>query len=163
MAPVTRELFERGSAVGVLPYDPVTDQILLVEQFRIGALHEQTPWLLELIAGIIEPGESLEAVARREAEEEAGIVLGRVRPMQSYLSSPGGSSEKIHLFLAEADLAQAGGHHGLHDEGEDIRVVLMSPEALFARLDAGELNNAMTVIAAAWFRERYRNQTLWVS
>ncbi len=160
MDPIEREIFERGHASAVLPYDPATDRLLLIEQFRAGALHEKNPWLTELIAGIIEPGETPESVVIREAEEEAGIQLTRTRFIQEYLVSPGGTTEKIHLFYGEADLSEAGGHHGLLHEGEDIRVLLVSPGELFRMIDSGKISNAMTLIAAWWFRHHYQSGDL---
>ncbi|MCB1756413.1 MAG: NUDIX domain-containing protein [Gammaproteobacteria bacterium] len=156
MAPIEREIFERGSAAAVLPYDPDTDQVLLIEQFRAGAIHERHAWLTELIAGIIETGEQPLEVIQREAVEEAGIHLRNPRFIQRYLASPGGSTEAIHLYYAEADLSEAGGFHGLAHEGEDIRVRLYQPQALFDMLENGEISNAMTLIAVYWFREQYR-------
>ncbi|SPW32349.1 ADP-ribose pyrophosphatase [Edwardsiella tarda] len=88
---VVREVFERGHAAVLLPYDPRRDEVVLIEQLRIPAYDSSaTPWLLEMVAGMIEPGESVEQVARREALEEAGITVGRCRPVLSYLASPGG-------------------------------------------------------------------------
>ncbi len=126
---VVREVVERGHAVGVLPYDPVQDRVVLIEQFRVGVyLHDPTrsPWSLEIIAGIIEPGESAAAVSHREAEEEAGLKLEALEPMLDYYSSPGALSEHFRLFCARVDSTGAGGIHGLAAESEDIRVVVMS-------------------------------------
>ncbi len=156
MAPIEREIFERGCAAAVLPYDPVSDRVLLVEQFRTGAIHEDNPWLTELIAGIIEEGEEARDVVEREAVEEAGIELRDTRPMLEYLASPGGSTEKIYLYYAQADLSDAGGLHGLMHEGEDIRVRIYAVNEIFRILDQGEISNAMTLIALYWFREQYR-------
>jgi len=95
---IVRECFERGHAVGVLPYDPWEDQVVLVEQFRVGALRAGfSPWVIETVAGIIEPGETPEAVAHRESQEEAGCRLGELVPISHYLVSPGGTSETVHL------------------------------------------------------------------
>lgn len=150
-----RELFQRGHAAGVLLYDPVLDQVVLIEQFRVGALpqtptDDASPWLLELVAGVIDEGESAEEVARREALEEAGCALGELVHICRYFSSPGGSTEQIDLFCGRVDASRAGGIHGLAEEHEDIRVhVLPSSEATQA-LQKGRLNNAMTIIAMQW-------------
>lgn len=156
IAPIEREIFERGSASAVLPYDSSTDRVLLVEQFRIGALEEKTPWLSELIAGMLEEGEHPKDVIVREALEEAGINLAEPTLIQEYLVSPGGTTEKIYLYYAEADLSTAGGLHGLAHEGEDIRVELVRPDELFKRLDEGLISNAMTIIGVQWFRHHYK-------
>jgi ADP-ribose pyrophosphatase len=153
---VTREMFERGHAVVVLPYDVNSDQLVLVEQIRLGAKHScQSPWLLEAVAGMIgkdEQGvdENLEQVARREALEEAGLVLGRLEPMLSYLSSPGGTTERIHLFLGELTAPVRTGIFGLPEEHEDIRVHLVQRSDAMALLAAGKIDNAATVIALQW-------------
>ncbi|MBL0445121.1 ADP-ribose diphosphatase [Aeromonas veronii] len=149
--PIVRELFERGHAAALLPYDPVRDQIVLVEQFRIGAMETcSTPWLLELVAGIIDPGEVAEDVVRREAVEEAGIEVARCEHAISYLVSPGGSTERIEVFVGEVDASKASGLHGLADEGEDIRVHVVSREQAYAWLKEGRIDNAASVIALQW-------------
>lgn len=150
-AEIEREVFERGHAAAVLLFDLARDQLVLVEQFRFGAMETcEHPWLLEMVAGIIEPGEEAEQVVRREAVEEAGVTPGRIMPMLSYLASPGGSTEKLDLFLAEVDASQASGIHGLADEGEDIRVQVIERTKAMALLEQGEINNAATVIALQW-------------
>lgn len=148
---VTREMFERGHAAVVLPYKVDTDQLVLVEQFRLGALATSaSPWLLEAVAGMFGPNESAEDVARREAHEEAGLTLGRIEPMLSYLSSPGGTTERIHLYVAEVLGDVTPGVFGLADEHEDIRVHLFSRHDALALLSQGVIDNAATVIALQW-------------
>ena len=90
---VRREIFERGHAAVLLPFDQVRDEVVLIEQIRIAAYDtSETPWLLEMVAGMIEEGESVENVARREAIEEAGLIVKRSQPVLSFLASPGGTS-----------------------------------------------------------------------
>ena len=150
--PLDREIFERGHAVAVLPYDPVRDEVVLIEQFRVGALAtSEHPWLFECVAGIIEPGEQAEEVCRRESLEEAGLTIGRLYPMLSYLSSPGGTTERLYLYVGECDAGEAGGIHGLDEEAEDIRVHRMPAAEALAMLDAGQIDNAATVISLQWF------------
>ena len=120
---ITREVLERGNAVAVLPYDPRRDEVLLIRQFLPGAYfggHPPRP--LQIIAGMVGVGESEEDVARREAVEEAGCRIGRLERAHAFLPTPGGSSERVVVFCAEADLSSAGGVHGLAEEHEDIRV-----------------------------------------
>lgn len=149
--PVTREMFERGHAAVVLPYKADTDELVLVEQFRLGALAtKSSPWLLEAVAGMFGPDESAEEVARREAQEEAGLTLGRIEPMLSYLSSPGGTTERIHLFLGEVMGEVVPGIYGLAEEHEDIRVQLIPREDALTLLAEGLIDNAATVIALQW-------------
>jgi len=149
--PLTRELFERGHAVAVLPYDPVRDAVVLIEQFRIGALQRVAgPWLVEIVAGIVGGDEPPESVARREAVEEAGLCLGRLEKVGRFYVSPGGSSESIHLYCGEVDASVAGGIHGLVEEGEDIRVFAETVDGAMGRLAAGEIDSAIPVIALQW-------------
>ncbi len=148
---MTRELFERGQAVVVLPYNAQTDELVLVEQFRIGAVGSgQSPWLLEAIAGMIEPGQSAELTARREAEEEAGIQLTELWPMLHYYSSPGGSTERIQLYLGRLTAAVTPGVFGLAEEHEDIKVHLLPRATAMQLLAEGKIDNAATVIALQW-------------
>jgi ADP-ribose pyrophosphatase len=148
-----RELLDRGDAVAVLPYDPVRDELVLIEQFRIGALQDKTsPWLMEVIAGYQEPDESAEAVARREALEEAGCTITQLIPIHRYYSSPGSSTEQIHLYLGRADTQGLGGIHGLDHEGEDIRVHVLPAEIAFEWLEQGRVDSAMPIIALQWFQ-----------
>jgi ADP-ribose pyrophosphatase len=155
-----RELFERGHAVGVLPYDPVADSIVLIEQFRIGALVAgMDAWLTEIVAGIIEKGEAPEEVARRESREEAGIEVMDLMPICRYLVSPGGSSESVVLYCGRVDSRGAGGIHGLAAEHEDIRVEVTSYAEVMRRLEDGHFTNAISIIALQWLalhRDRVR-------
>ncbi|TOO39807.1 ADP-ribose diphosphatase, partial [Vibrio parahaemolyticus] len=128
---VEREMFERGHAAAMLPYDPKTDQVVIIEQIRIGALEHEHPWQLEIVAGMIDRDESAEEVIRREAEEEAGITVGRVASVTSYYPSSGGCSEKLDVFVGEVDASKAHGIHGLDYEDEDIRVHVLSREQAY--------------------------------
>lgn len=148
---ITRELFERGHAVAVLPYDPIADAVVLIEQFRIGAYAARLPcWQTEIVAGIIDPGEAPEDVARREANEEAGCAIGDLVPVYRYLVSPGGVSESVVLFCGRVDSRGVGGIHGLDHEDEDIRVEVVPWARARALLDGGGIGNAVTIIALQW-------------
>ncbi|ALB64000.1 ADP-ribose pyrophosphatase [Cronobacter condimenti 1330] len=150
---VRREIFERGHAAVLLPFDPVRDEVVLVEQIRIAAFDtSETPWLLELVAGMIEPGETVEEVARREAMEEAGLSVGRVKKFMSYLASPGGTSERLSLLVGEVDATTAQGIHGLAYENEDIRVHVVSREQAYLWVEEGRIDNAASVIALQWLQ-----------
>lgn len=159
-----RELFVRPDATCVLPYDPSRDEVVLIEQFRAGALgREQTPWLLELVAGIHDKDEDPEAVARREAEEEAGLRVAEMEPILSYLVSPGGSDELVHLYCGRVDTAEAGGIHGLDEENEDIRVHVYPALEAIDLIGSTKVNNAAALIALQWFsvhREQIRKKWL---
>ncbi len=154
---VRREIFERGHAAVLLPYDPVRDEVVLIEQIRIAAYDtSETPWLLELVAGMIEPGESVEDVARREAMEEAGLTVGRTKPVLNYLASPGGTSERLSILVGEVDATQAEGIHGLVEENEDIRVHVVSREQAYQWVEEGKIDNAASVIALLWLQLHYQ-------
>lgn len=160
--PLKREVFERGHAVAVLPYDPLRDEIVLIEQFRIGALHAKGgAWLTEIIAGVIDVDESVFDVVNREAREEAGITLSELIPICEYLVSPGGCSEQISLFCGRVNADKIGGIHGLTEEGEDIRVFTVGFNQAMAMLKQGKINSAGPIIALQWLannREWLRNQ-----
>ena len=148
---ISRELFVRHDAVCVLPYDPQRDCVVLIEQFRVGALDKSlNPWLIELVAGLIDKDEQPEEVARREAVEEAGLELAELWPLTQYYPSPGGSDERVHLYVGRCDSCGAGGVHGLEEEGEDIRVLVWSLDEALAALDDGRIDNAASIIALQW-------------
>jgi ADP-ribose pyrophosphatase len=148
---LTRELFERGHAAAVLPFDPERDAVVLIEQFRIGALEDKYgPWLLEIVAGVMEQGESAEHLARREAVEEAGCAVQELVPVCDFLVSPGGTSERISLFCGRVDSRQAGGVHGVHEEGEDIMVRVVSFAEAMRWLEQGRIRSASPIIALQW-------------
>ena len=157
-----RELVLRHDAVGVLLYDPRRDEIALVEQFRVGAMkRNNNPWLLELVAGLIDSDDSAEQVARREAVEEAGCDIKEMEFVCEYFSSPGGNNEYFSLYCGHCDLQQAGGVFGLPEEGEDIRVHVVAVDEALLMLQRGELQNAPTIIALHWLqlhRQRLREQ-----
>lgn len=170
-APTTREVFERGHAVGVLLYDPDRDVVVLIEQFRIGAYagppmfrsrRRISPWLMEIVAGIIEAGESPEIVARRETIEESGCEILDLVRICDYLVSPGGSTESVILFCARVRAPRHGSIHGIDDEHEDIRVHVVPTTRAFKWLDSGTACNSMIVIALQWFRaNRERLRKRW--
>lgn len=148
---ITREVFERGHAVGVLPYDPEADAVVLIEQFRAGALAAGFPsWQIEVVAGIIDDGETPEDVARRETREEAGCEVQELIPISSYLASPGGTSESVTLYCARIDCVGVGGIHGLADENEDIKVAVVPWAEARRMLEEGEVRNAVSIIALQW-------------
>ncbi|TCO74871.1 NUDIX domain-containing protein [Chromatocurvus halotolerans] len=150
-APLTREVFHRGDAVGVLPYEPETDSLILLEQFRPGALRgESSPWMLELVAGIVEAGESDADVVQREAMEEAGCELAELVPVASFFPSAGACSEHVRLFCGRVLRAGAGQVHGLDSEGEDILVHRIPRREALGLLGADRIANGHTLIALQW-------------
>lgn len=158
---IVREVFERGHAVGVLPYDPVRDEVVLLRQFRIGAhvAGFAEPWLTEIVAGIIDDGETPEQVAIRETREETGLSLGPLIPICRYLVSPGGASESVRLFAGRVDSGMAGGVHGEPEEMEDIETFALPATQAIALLEGDHIGNAITIIALQWLalnRDRVR-------
>lgn len=160
---IVREVFERGHATVVILYDPVRDEIALIEQFRVGAYGaDQYPWLIECVAGIIDPGETPEQVALREAEEEAGTTPDAIEYIGKYIITPGGSTETVELFVARVDTSRISGLHGLAHEGEDIRVFTVSVEEAYRMVKEGRIANSMAVISVQWLMlERAALKARW--
>ncbi|MGM0629636.1 MAG: NUDIX domain-containing protein [Pseudomonadota bacterium] len=148
---IDRELMERGHAVVVIPYDPVRDELVVLEQFRVGALDDKNgPWLFEFVAGMFDADESAEEVATRELEEEAGLKAKRLIYATSYYSSPGGTDEKLTIYIAEVDSKSAADFGGLPEEDEDIRVHVLPRTEVIGMLEREEINNAASVIGLQW-------------
>jgi ADP-ribose pyrophosphatase len=149
-----REVLRRDPGVGVLLYDPHLDKVLLVEQFRIGCVDDERngPWALELVAGLLEEGETPAEVAVREAHEETGIEVQGLLPVCEYYNSPGGSAEKMTVYCASFDAAKAGGIFGVETEAENIRTVVMSRQEAQQAVASGRINNAMSIIALQWLQ-----------
>jgi ADP-ribose pyrophosphatase len=160
---LSRELFIRHDAVCVLPYDPQRDEVVLIEQFRVGAMSKcASPWLLELVAGLIDTDEQPEEVALREAVEEANLALTSLWPITEYFPSPGGSDERVYLYLGRCNSQGAGGVHGLAEEGEDIRVHVLPLEDALDAVKDGRINNAASIIALQWLAlNRAEVRGLW--
>ena len=153
-----REFFERGHAAALLPYDVKNDQVVLLEQFRLGAMDsKQSPWLFELVAGMIEEGEVSSDVVKREALEEAGLTIKSCQFITNFLVSPGGTTEQIDLYVANVDSSLASGLHGLEEEGEDIRVHVLPRETAYQWVVDGKVNNATTIIALQWLELNWKN------
>lgn len=158
----TREVFERGDAVVVMLYDPKEDALLLLEQFRPGVLRvNETPWMLEFVAGMFNENESPIDVAVREAKEEANIELKAesIKLIMKYFSSPGGTSECIHLYWSTFDSSKilSGSVYGLAHENEDILLHVVSRNDAFTLLTNGKISNAATIIGLQWLAINYQN------
>jgi len=161
-----REIFERGDAVVLLPYDPVNDKVVIIEQFRLGALNNSTPWQLEFIAGMFGENEQPIDVAIREAKEEANLDIEKkdIIDVSRFYTSPGGTSECIYMYAAKVDTDNVGGVYGLEEEGEDILVHVMSRQEAIDLMAQGKISNASTIIGLQWLQLNYaRLQKSWSS
>lgn len=148
-----REIFERKSAAAILPYDPILDAVVLIEQFRAGAIaNPQSPWLLEVVAGVFNENEAPEELVRREAIEEANCQILDIYPVCEYFVSPGGSNEYLHLFCGRVDASDTGGVFGLEDENEDIRGFVVSADEAFMMVQEGKIKTSPAIIALQWLQ-----------
>lgn len=153
----TWELWRRGGAVAVLPWDPWTDRVALIEQFRLPALAAGfDPVMVECPAGLMEPTEDPAEAARRELLEETGLVADRMLPMGRYILNQGGSDENITIFLARTRLPEPGpaGTHGLDHEHEDIRLMVLDAADAIAMLDDNRMANATGALCLSGFARR---------
>lgn len=152
IGPFTREIFERGHAVICLPYDPVRDEVVLIEQFRPGPFVHGNDrcWLIESVAGIIEDGETAEEVAIRETLEEAGCEITKLYDAGFYYPTSGASTESMKCFVGLCDTSDVGGLHGLEEESEDIRAFSYPFEAALDACQAGEFQNMSLVVMLQW-------------
>ncbi len=148
---ISRELFRRNNCVAVLLYDPDADKVVLLEQFRVGAMaNTDRAWLVEIVAGAIDEGETPEQVAHRESKEEAGCDILELRLINCFYTTPGGSSEQISLFYGRVDSTQIGGIHGLDHEDEDILVYTVPFEEAYKMLENGKIESGIPIIAIQW-------------
>jgi ADP-ribose pyrophosphatase len=148
---ISREVFERGQAGGVLMYDPQRDEVVMIRQFRAGAYAAgHHAWVWEVVAGIIEENETAEQMIRRESVEEANLEVGELLPIASVMLTPGACSESCQVFLGRVDSSKAGGVFGLAEEQEDILVKALSFADAYALVERNEIDNAVGVIALQW-------------
>ncbi|OQW92002.1 MAG: ADP-ribose diphosphatase, partial [Beggiatoa sp. IS2] len=147
---MVREVFERGHAATVLPYDPIRDEVVLIQQFRIGAVGKGDPWLWETVAGIIEPDETPIELVHREAQEEAGCTVADLILMYDYFMTPGGSTETNIMYCGRVDTTQVGGIHGLKEEHEDIQVQVFPFAIALQMLADGTIRSGPAIIALQW-------------
>lgn len=148
-----REVVERKPAAAILPYDPVLDQVILIEQFRIGAIaNPQSPWIIEIIAGIYDATEKPVEVVKREAKEEADCEILDLYSICEYFVSPGGGNEYMHLFCGRVDASNAGGIYGLLEENENIRAFALSADEAFIMLQEGKVRTSPAIIALQWLQ-----------
>ncbi|NKB57001.1 MAG: NUDIX domain-containing protein [Alphaproteobacteria bacterium] len=161
---MTREVVRHGTVAAIIPYDPVRDTVILIEQFRaaIFAAGDPQPWSISIAAGMIEPGESAEEMARRETLEETGCTVGRLEKASEFYSSPGGSSQHVTLFCGEISTEGAGGLYGVADESEDIKAFVKTADEAIAMADSGAIDNAVSILGLQWLaRNRDSLRARW--
>ncbi|MBT5107089.1 MAG: NUDIX domain-containing protein [Rhodospirillaceae bacterium] len=149
---LSREILVRNPVAAVIPYDPVRDEIVLIEQFRGGvyAAGDKNSWSVEIVAGIIEPGETAADMAIREAKEESGCTMSEVEKILDFYPSPGGCSEVVALYWGRVSTEGVGGIHGVAEEGEDIRVFVESTDEAMRLISTGVINSSIGIIAVQW-------------
>jgi len=160
---LSREILVHSPVAPVIPYDPVRDEIVLIEQFRGGiyASGDENPWSVEIVAGIIELGETAAEMAVREAKEEAGCVMTDVEKILDFYPSPSGSSEYVALYWGRVSTIGVGEFHGVAEEGEDIRVFTETTDEALRKITTGEINSSKGIIGVQWLalnREKLRRQ-----
>ncbi len=150
--PFDREIFARGDSTAVLLCDPSKEKVVIIEQFRVAAMQDHhSPWLLEIVAGAIDTDETPEAVITREAKEEANCHIQKLIPICKFYCSPGGTSERVHLYCGIIDSTTISNSIcGLPDEHEDILVHLLPYKTAFELLNSGQINTAVAIIALQW-------------
>lgn len=162
---VTREILCRKPAVVAIPFDPVLEQVVLIEELRIGALDDaKSPWLYEVPAGVLDvEGEDPRETVRREVLEETGLTTGRVMPICEYWSSPGATSEYIYAYCVEVDTSKASeSFQGVEEESEDIRMFVVSAKEAFEAVAKGYINNGAGILSLYWLQMNYQKvMTQW--
>lgn len=149
---IKRELFGGAQVAAVLPYDPVSKEIILIQQFRPGTISKDIDhYLDEIVAGIIDEGESPEIAAKRECLEETGCEVKRLIPIQGYFPAPGSSESFYHLFLGEVKSFKGSKIQGLENENEDIFVKCFKINEVRKKMEDGKILNGLTLIALQWF------------
>lgn len=162
--PVERTVMISGDAVTIIPFDPTTGQVMLIEQFRapMFARGDACPWGIEAIAGRVDQENDAEACARREAQEEGGLTLAAVEVIAQYYSTPGIAAEHITSFVGHAKLTGEGGVYGVAHEHEDIRAFTCSLDQALAGVASGEINNAPAILSLLWLgQNRERLAAAW--
>ena len=156
--PIERDMIRVPAAVGILPYDPVRDEIVLIRQFRIGVWGAgEPPWLVESVAGVIDDGEDAEATARRETIEETGCNVSELHFVCAYFPSPGIITERVTLYCGITDTTDAGGNHGLVHEGEDIEAFVKPWDEAWEDVQTGKFFDAKLLLIMMWLSQNKKS------
>lgn len=157
---VRRISLERGDSVTVIVFNQTTNKIILISQFRYPTYKNGHGWLIEAIAGIIDPDETPEEAARRETQEETGLSVSVLEHISTFYPSPGGSSERIHLYYSEVagENAKYKNTGGLVSEGEDIKAIELTLEEALGKIKSGEIIDAKTIIGIYWLENRQQKE-----
>ena len=159
-----REVVIHGQVGAIIPYDPINDVVVLIEQFRNGkfAAGDPQPWSVSIAAGMLEKNEVISEMARRETREETGCIVGRLEKALTFYASPGGSSQHVTLFCAEVSSDKSGGLYGIAEEGEDIRAFPIPFSQTQEMIDSDKFDNAISIIGLQWLaRNRERLRQKW--
>ena len=152
---IKRDLIHVHKAVAVLPYDPVRDAVIFIRQFRVGPWGAgENPWLVESVAGVIDEGEDPETTARRETREETGCDLSDLHFVCEYFPSPGVITEHVKLYCGIANTENAGGTHGLAEEGEDIESIVKPWEEAWNDVQTGMIRDAKLLLTMMWLSQK---------
>lgn len=153
---VRRVSLERGNSVAVLTFNRYINKLILISQFRYPTYKNGHGWTVEAIAGIIDAGETPEDAARREVQEETGLIISSLEHITTFYPSPGGSSEQIHLYYSEVSGESTMKNHpgGMVNEGEDIISLEISLEDALGKIRSGEIMDAKTIIGIYWLENR---------
>lgn len=153
-----REIIKAHHAVAVVVYDPALDKLVMIRQFRLGAqMGTGQGMTVEIVAGLIDPGESPRTTALRELTEETGLVANRMEPMCRFLTTPGMTDEVLHLFYAEADASALASKAGAAEESEATFPFLLTLEEAMHAVDQNHVYNGIVMLALMWF-QRHRNR-----
>lgn len=153
---IRRISLERGDSVAVIIFNLTTNKLILINQFRYPTYKNDQGWLIEAIAGIVDPNETPEQSARREVQEEVGLNISTLEYISTFYPSPGGSSERIHLYYSEVsgENAKYKKTGGLVSEGEDIKAEELSLQEALGKIKSGEIMDAKTIIGIYWLENR---------
>jgi len=154
---ISREILITKNAVAILPYDKVKNKVILIKQFRLGAiLSNYNPFQIEIIAGLVEKSDKdLKSAVIREAKEEAGIEVKykKIQSIRDVLNSSGSTNESTSIFFCECTFKKLKKIRGNFNEDENIKVLELSPRKALELLFKKKIHSVNTIIALEWFKD----------